>query len=67
MSQKDLSKGSGRRKTDVPMEQADNNYETIFGKRKPKEPYVYKPITTYDRDMAEDLALADALKLCKDE
>lgn len=67
MSAKDLSKGSGRRPADVSLEQVDTNYENIFGKRKPKEPYVYKPITTYDRDMAVDLALADALKLCKDE
>lgn len=67
MSAKDLSKGSGRRPADVPLDQVDNNYEAIFGKRPPKEPYVYKPITTYDRDMADDLAMADALKLCKDE
>ena len=30
-----MSKGSRRRPTGIPMEQADANYESIFGKRVP--------------------------------
>ena len=53
-----MSKGSRQRPAKVPMEQVDNNYESIFGKRVPT--YMKKMIPDYvppDHDAeAEDEA-----------
>jgi hypothetical protein len=53
-----MAKGSRQRPTKVPMEQVDNNYESIFGKRVPT--YMKKLIEDYvppDHDAeAEDEA-----------
>jgi hypothetical protein len=38
-----MSKGSRPRPFSVPQEEIANRIEGIFGKKPPREPYVYKP------------------------
>jgi len=53
----DGGKGSAPRPFSVSQDEFANSFESIFGKKKPKEPYIPPPIVIEDQQ-AEDEAFA---------